>query len=117
MTHLFSAIIGIFSVEPALAADSSVWGLYCSTFGACGGGQTFLMDLAGRAATFIFQIIGGGAVLAVLYASVKLVFGGEGAKDEAKKIIQYALGGLVLAIMGWSIIWYVQGLVVSVTGG
>lgn len=110
------ALIGLL-VERAHAADPRVWGIYCSTFGACGGGQTFLMDLAGRTATLVFELVGGGAVLAVLYGSVKLVTGGEGAKDEAKKIIQYALGGLILAIMGWSIIWYVQGLVVGVTGG
>lgn len=116
MTHILSILIGLFS-EPALAADSNVWGIYCNTFGACGGGQTFLMDLAGRTATFIFQLVGGGAVLAVLYASVKLVTGGEAAKDEAKKIIQYALGGLVLAIMGWAIITYVSQLIIGVTGG
>jgi len=116
VTDILSAILGIFS-EHALAADPGVWGIYCSTFGACGEGQGFLMDLAGRTATFIFQLVGGGAVLAVLYASVKLVIGGEGAKDEAKKIIQYALGGLVLAIMGWSIIMYVRGLIVGITGG
>ncbi|MDO8468431.1 MAG: hypothetical protein Q7S29_01600 [Candidatus Peribacter sp.] len=116
MTHLFEILLGLFS-QPALAADLGVWGAYCSTFGACGGGQTFLMDLAGRTATFIFQLVGGGAVLAVLYASVKLVTGGEAAKDEAKKIIEYALGGLVLAIMGWSVITYVGQLIIGVTGG
>ncbi|MDD5041541.1 MAG: hypothetical protein PHX87_04290 [Candidatus Peribacteraceae bacterium] len=116
MTHFLSVLIGLIA-EPALAADPGVWGMYCNTFGACGGGQTFLLDLAGRTATFIFQLVGGGAVLAVLYGSVKLIFGGEAAKDEAKKIIEYALGGLVLAIMGWSIIYYVEGLLVSVTGG
>ncbi|OIO54967.1 hypothetical protein AUJ46_02020 [Candidatus Peregrinibacteria bacterium CG1_02_54_53] len=114
--RFLSVIIGFF-VQTAHAADPNVWGIYCSTFGACGGGQTFLMDLAGRTATFIFQLVGGGAVLAVLYASVKLVIGGEAGKDEAKKIIQYALGGLILAIMGWSIITYVQQLIVGVTGG
>lgn len=113
---LLSALIGLLA-ERAYAADPRIWGVYCTTFGACGGGQTFLMDLAGRTVTFVFELVGGGAVLAVLYASVKLVTGGEGAKDEAKKIIQYALGGLILAIMGWSIIWYVQGLIVGVTGG
>ena len=102
MILLLSILFGLFA-PTAHAADPNVWGIYCSTFGACGGGQTFLMDLAGRTATFVFQIVGGTVVLAVLYASVKLVVGGEGAKDEAKKIIQYALGGLVLAIMGWSI--------------
>ena len=116
MTHLLTILIGFFA-EKALAADPGVWGAYCSTFGACGGGQTFLMDLAGRTATFVFQLVGGGAVLAVLYGSVKLITGGEGAKDEAKKIIEYALGGLVLAIMGWSIITYVSQLIIGVTGG
>jgi len=108
-------LIGLFS-ERAWAADPSVWGAYCGTFGACGGGQTFLMDLAGRTATFVFQLVGGGAVLAVLYGSVRLVIGGEGGKEEAKKIIQYALGGLILAIMGWSIVYYVEGLVRTATG-
>lgn len=115
MTHLLSILLGFFS-ERAYAA-SPYWNAYCTTFGACGGGQTFLMDLAGRTATFVFQLVGGGAVLAVLYASVKLIIGGEGAKDEAKKIIQYALGGLVLAIMGWAIITYVGKLIIGVTGG
>jgi len=102
--------------EQAHAANADIWGQYCSTFGACGEGQTFLMDLAGRTATFVFQLVGGGAVLAVLYGSVKLVIGGEGGKEETKKIIQYALGGLILAIMGWSIVYYVEGLVRTATG-
>ena len=110
--RLLTFLIGLVT-DRASAADPNVWGIYCNTFGACGGGKTFLMDLAGRTATFIFQLVGGGAVLSVLYGSVRLVFGGEGAKDEAKKIIQYALGGLVLAIMAWSIVWYIEGLLVN----
>jgi len=112
---LLSTILG-FLTEKALAADASVWGIYCLPFGACGEGRTFLMDLAARAATMIFQLVGGGAVLAVLYGSIKLIMGGEGAKEEAKKIIEYALGGLVLAIMGWAIIYYLEGIIRSVPG-
>lgn len=111
-----SIILGFLS-EKALAADSRVWGIYCSTFGSyCGEGKTFLLDLAARAATMIFQLVGGGAVLAVLYGSVRLIMGGEGAKEEAKKTIQYALGGLILAIMGWSIVYYVETIIRMVPG-
>lgn len=112
---LLSIIFGLLS-EKALAADAGVWGIYCSPFGACGAGKAFILELAARAATMIFQLVGGGAVLAVLYGSIRLIMGGEGGKEEAKKIIQYALGGLVLAIMGWAIIYYLEGIIRSVPG-
>lgn len=117
MTSLLHAIID-FLVPHAEAADPGVWGIYCSAFGACGEGRTFLVDLAGRAVTMVFILIGSGCVLVVLYAAIRIVSSGidESGHQEAKKMMTNATIGLVLAIMGWSIVSYVGRLVLLIAG-
>ncbi|MDD5623128.1 MAG: hypothetical protein PHI23_00240 [Candidatus Peribacteraceae bacterium] len=110
--HTLLSVIGTFLVEQAHAANSAFWGDYCSAFGTyCGDGRYFIIHLSDRIATMIFGVIGGGSVAAVIYAGVKLTISGEQGKEEAKKIVTYALAGLVLAIMGSAIVRYVESLV------
>ncbi|MEI8230596.1 MAG: hypothetical protein WCG83_05705 [Candidatus Peregrinibacteria bacterium] len=114
---LFSSLLSLI-IPRAYAADASFWGVYCTAFGACGEGRTFLMDLAGRVATMVFMLIGGGCVLVIIYAAVRMVGSGidDSGHTEAKKTITNAVVGLVLAIMAWSIVNYVGRLVTLIAG-
>jgi hypothetical protein len=111
-----SSLIGLL-IERASAAEA-VWEIYCSPFGACGDGRGFLIDLAGRTAMVIFSIVGGGAVLAVLWATNVLVFSGgdDSKREEAKKIITAALFGLMFAIMGSALVVFVSNFVKGFAG-
>lgn len=57
---------------------------------------------------FVFPLIGGVAVLAVLYAGIKMI-SGQGKEEsfsKAKEIIYYALGGVLLAMLATAIVGY-----------
>lgn len=58
---------------------------------------------------FVFPMIGGAAVLLLIYAGIKMVTGQgkEEAIAEAKKITLYALAGVVLAVLAATIVGYV----------
>lgn len=93
-----SYFIGIF-IPKALA--SSPYQPYCDALGTyCGDGNAFIVHLLDRTVMIIFQLIGGMAVIAVIVGGLKLTFSGEGGKEDAKKIITYALFGIALAVVG-----------------
>lgn len=57
---------------------------------------------------FVFPLIGGAAVLLLIYAGIKMI-SGQGKDEsftEAKTIIFYALAGVVLAVLAATIIGY-----------
>lgn len=96
------------------AGVDGMWESICSTLPFCGlgaGGPEFIVF---KILDFIFAIIAGAAVLVIIWAGLKLIFaaGNEEAQGEAKKIILYALGGLILAILGETI----KTFVVFITG-
>lgn len=101
-------------VEKAFAANKAIWGVYCSAFGsACGEGRGMLEDLAGNIAQMFFMLIGGGAVVAVIVAGIKIVFsaGNEGKLEEGKKIIITASIGIALAMATWGMVDLVKRLI------
>lgn len=57
---------------------------------------------------FVFPMIGAVAVLLVMYAGIKMIIGqgDDSAVSEAKEIIYYALGGVLLATIATAIIGY-----------
>jgi hypothetical protein len=58
--------------------------------------------------TFVLSIIGGVAVLLILYAAIRIIIGQgkEEAISEAKTIVMYALIGIVLALLAGAVIMY-----------
>lgn len=107
------------TVETALAQDA--WGIYCQALGtACGSGKMYIADLAVRTINaLIYPLVGGIAVIAVLWASVKMTasFGNDQGKEDAKKIIGYALIGILFSITGYSVVKWVCELIQTSTGG
>lgn len=90
------------------AHAQSVWRQYYSIFGGSGSGQGFIVDLAIRAANFFLILLSSGAVLAIMWSGIRMATsaGNEEVKENAKKTIQLALLGAVLAIMAQAIITF-----------
>ena len=111
MSALVSALIGF--LVPVAHAATSPWERYCTIFGACGDGRAFIEDAAGRVAMLALAVVGGGAVIAVIIAGIKMSIsaGNDQGREQAKTIIQYAVGGLVLAVASWSIVQFVAEVV------
>ncbi len=83
------------------AMASSPFTIYCEAVGTyCGDGQMFIIHLLDRVVMLLFQLIGGFSVIAIVVAGLKLAYSGENGKEDAKKIVTFALFGLALAIVG-----------------
>lgn len=90
------------------AGAQNVWAEYYNVFGGSGSGQGFIIDLGVRSANFFLMLITGGSILAIMWGGVRMVTsaGNEEAKENAKKTVQFALLGAVLAIMAQAIIQF-----------
>ena len=86
----------------------SMWATICQTLPFCNLGANAPAFFLAKVVRFIFFTIGGVAVCVIIYAGIVLVMseGSEESWSEAKKIIIYALGGIILAIMGSAIVTY-----------
>ncbi|MDD4628815.1 MAG: hypothetical protein PHE68_05490 [Candidatus Peribacteraceae bacterium] len=108
--HLLDSLPGLL-VEKAFAQAQNPWDIYCRIFhSSCGDGRAAVADLAGNIADFFYILIGGGAVVAVIIAGIKIVFSGgnDGKIEEGKKIVAFAAAGVVLAVAAWSLIQMVE---------
>jgi hypothetical protein len=63
-----------------------------------------------RIITFAFSIIGAVAVGLLMYAGIRMMIGGEEGMTEAKKIVQYTLIGIVLALIATAAVAFVVGI-------
>lgn len=97
------------------AHAQSAWREYYGIFGGSGSGQGFIVDLAVRGANFFLLLVSGGAILAIMWSGIQMAMSGgnEEAKENAKKTIQYALIGAILAIMAQAIINFTAAFVSS----
>lgn len=89
--------------------------LFC-TFGGSSGDQT-VFALARKVTNFTSMVIGGAAVVVVVYGGIRMITA-QGKDDqiaEARKMIIYALVGLALAIIAPAVIAFVGNFVVSAT--
>lgn len=107
-------------VQTAYAA-SPYFSVYCNALGTyCGDGQTFIIHLATRTINvLVIPVVGGIAVIAVLWASIKMVagMGDDSGKEDAKKIIIGAVIGIVLTVTGVAIVNAACKAVELATGG
>lgn len=63
---------------------------------------------------FVGSLLGGAAVASIIYGGIRLSTSGgdEGRMGEAKKIIAYALIGVILSVSAFSIIWYMTNVII-----
>ncbi|MBT7928803.1 hypothetical protein HN682_02635 [Candidatus Peregrinibacteria bacterium] len=105
MTSIITILRSI--IVPSAYAQG-VWRDYYTTFGGSGSGKYFVVDVAIRGANFFLMLITGGAILAIMWSGIRMAASGgnEEVKDNAKKTVQYALIGVVLALMSQAIITF-----------
>lgn len=117
--HILSIIAGLLSTRAYAAED--IWGsenpgvqamwlsIRSSVFDEGDiGGSNVLDSFAMAVYNFVFPLIGGAAVILLIYAGLKMVTG-QGKDEsfaEAKTIVFYALAGVVLAVLAVTIINY-----------
>ena len=80
------------------------------------GGLAFLLLLL---TNLILRFIGGAAVLMIVYGGIRMTMTvlDENAHSEAKKVVMFAVIGLILTIGADAIVLYVMSLVQSAVGG
>ena len=84
--------------------------IYCQALGtSCGTGRSFLIDLASTVEALIVTLIGGAAVLAVIYGGILIITSSldESKRETGKKVIEVALIGLVFALLAHSVVIFV----------
>lgn len=86
------------------AGISDMWDQICETI-PCSISGGLVGFFTSRIVAFIWPLIGGVAVCLVIYAGIRIIFsqGKEDGISEAKKIITYAVAGVILAILASTI--------------
>lgn len=98
------------SANPGVAG---MWARICSTLPFCGLGTGATDYFALRILDFLFSIIVVLAIGVLIYAGIRMIVsqGDESAMEEAKKIVIYALGGLVAALIAEALLTYIMSVV------
>lgn len=114
--HAYAAVEQLGANAPGVG---SMWNSIKSIFphsdlGA--GAPLFFMARIGR---FVLALIGGTAICSIVYAGIIVTTssGDEGKFAEAKTIITYALGGMVLAILADRIMLYICSVIIPLIAG
>lgn len=99
-------LAGVGSSNPAVA---NMWSTICSTVPFCAlSANSAPGYFAGKVILIVQSLITAVAIIMIIYASIQLsaVSVDESRKDEAKKIITYALAGIVLTLISGTLINY-----------
>ncbi len=107
--------------EKAYAGAYNAFNKYCSTLhSGCGsggvGGKKFLAWLADNVGDFFGFLVAGGSVIAIIYGAISIgtSAGDDTRRENGKKVIIYALIGLILAIAAEAVISFVNNFVTSI---
>ncbi len=115
MMNLFSTILGALTTT-AHAAQLDSWGtqnsgvqqMWAKVRETLYTREEPVQALLGATISFIFPLIGVAAVIIIIYAGIRIVSsqGKEDVVSEAKNMIFYASIGVILSIMGSTIVAY-----------
>ena|SRR3989344_8944496 len=95
----------------------AMWTQACTVLAFCTeGGAEGVLIIVRRVTGAILSTIGVGAVVIILYAAVRIISsaGNEEVLSKAKKVIFYALLGLLFAVLASTIVSYVFNLVAGI---
>ena len=109
-----SAHAALQEVGSANAGVSAMWAAICQVMPFCGlSAATAPGFFAGRVISIVQSLITVTAIIMIIYASIQLSTSqtDESKVGEAKKIIIYALAGIVLALVGGTLIRYLLTVV------
>ena len=88
-----------------------MWSMMKETFPHTDVGADGLSFVALRITDIILRTIGGLAVAMIMYGGIKMIAQSEEGFGEAKKIVLYAVMGLILAIVADAVVIYAQVLI------
>ena len=96
-----------------------MWSQLKQTFPHTDMGSGGLMFVILMVSNFILRLIGGIAILMIVYGGIRMIMtvADENSQAGAKKIVMYACIGLVLTIAADAIVGYVMTIVQSAAGG
>lgn len=103
---------GVQNVGQSNAGIGSMWRQICSVLPCTVPGGNLISFLSNSIIKFVFPLIGGIAVLMVIYAGLRIIFsqGKDEAVTEAKKIILYAVLGVFFSMIGYAAITFANWL-------
>lgn len=109
--HAHAVVLNNVSSNPAV---QTMWTVICSVMPFCNLGLMAPVAIAAKVSTFVFMMIGGIAVLVLIWAGIQIIYSGGNDEQigEAKKIAQYAVIGLIGAIIGYSFVPYFVTVVI-----
>ncbi|PIR53371.1 hypothetical protein COU76_01515 [Candidatus Peregrinibacteria bacterium CG10_big_fil_rev_8_21_14_0_10_49_10] len=115
MAHFLHTLLGFFLIQ---TAHASVWDRYADVFGGDRTGRDFVAQKSVAVGNIALQFITGGAVLAIMWGGIKMISsaGNDEGKENAKKIVMYAVGGLIFAILSKAIIVFTHSFVDGFAG-
>lgn len=119
--HLLIPEAHAVTLESAGATNPGValmWMQICNILPFCGVGLDAPRMFACKIARFIFGSISGLGVCVVIYAALRMTIaqGDDSAIDEAKKMIYYAAGGIVLSMIAFAMVPFIS-IVISAAFG
>ncbi len=102
------------TVGQSNAGIKNMWDQICQPRGVlpCSLSGNLIQFLSDRIIKFVFPLIGGIAVIMVIYAGLRIIFsqGKDEAVTEAKKIILYAVLGVFFSMIGYAAISFANWL-------
>jgi membrane protein YqaA with SNARE-associated domain len=106
---------GAGSTNPAVA---QMWNKICTVLPFCSVGMDAPRLFACKIARFIFGSISGVAIAVIIYSAIKMITaqGDESAISESKKIIFYASGGVILAMISFAVVPFISIVIASAFG-
>lgn len=100
------------------AGVSDMWGDIQNIFPHTNAGAQGIPGILIFAMDFVLKTIAAAAVPVIIYAGIKMITGGEEGLGEGKKIITYAVAGLVCALLGDVVVgWVCEIVLVQIGGG
>lgn len=102
---------GVQNVGQSNAGIGSMWSQICSVL-PCSVRGGLVQFLSNATIKFVFPLVGGIAVLMVIYAGLRIIFsqGKDEAVTEAKKIILYAVLGVFFSMIAYVAIAFANWL-------
>ncbi len=97
-------------------AIRGMWTQICGILPFCSIGADAPRMIACKIARLVFNSITGIAICVVIFAGIKMMLaqGDEGGVSEAKKMIAYAVAGIVLSMIAWAVVPFIS---MAITAG
>ncbi|PIR48679.1 hypothetical protein COU80_03170 [Candidatus Peregrinibacteria bacterium CG10_big_fil_rev_8_21_14_0_10_55_24] len=117
---MYFLIILFRAILPVAEASNVFTDKFCGILhgGDCSSGAGFIAVMSVRVVNFFSTLIGGAAVIAIVYGAFKIVSsaGNDQGRETGKQVITAAVIGLILALSAEAIVQFVVNFVLDIPG-